>query len=425
VQTEQDVQDEAARIRQELSQLASQADFPMEILSLAVCNDESVLGNDPEVARADVLLVYAADGNLNAIASLKKDTIFFVRHVSGPLYLHYEIIHPRFLRQHTDTLQVPGMDYSDVVVDRPEELLWRLRSLGGLKNTRGLKIIAVGGPGGWAQPPGIITKLVQEKWNFDIQTVTYDQLSALIQEARKNDAEVALARRRTQEYLQVPGTTLETDRGFVERAFLLEQIFRRLMVEAGCRAITINACMGTIMPVSETTACLPLSTLNDEGWLAFCESDFVVIPACVLLANISGKPPIFHNPTYPHGGIITLAHCTGPRRLDGKNAEPVRLVTHMESDYGAAPKVEMRIGQQVTNIAPDFAAERWMGLLGEIVGTPFLPICRSQMELRYQVPDELVMQRMRGFHWATVYGTYHREVGYALRRVGIEWDFLG
>ena len=76
--------------------------------------------------------------------------------------------------------------------------------------------------------------------------------------------------------------------------------------------------MGTIMPMAETTACLPLSTLNDDGYLAFCESDFVVIPSGMLLANISGKPMFLNDPTYPHDGIITLAHCTGPRKMDGK-----------------------------------------------------------------------------------------------------------
>ena len=60
------------------------------------------------------------------------------------------------------------------------------------------------------------------------------------------------------------------------------------MKEAGCRALTINGCMGTIMPLAETSACLTLSTLNDAGYLAFCESDFVVIPSGILLANIAG-----------------------------------------------------------------------------------------------------------------------------------------
>jgi len=425
IHSDQAAQKEAARIRGELEKLRAEADFPLEFLPLAVLKNESGLASDPEVKKADVLLVYAADGNLNAIAALKKDTIFFVRHRSGPVYLHYEIISPRFLRQHTDHLKVEGMDFSDVVVDSQEGILWRLRALCGLRNTVGMKILAIGGPGGWAQPKGVIEQLVREKWKLDIRTVTYEDLGKLIQEARKNKAEVALARERTEAYLKIPQTSLETERKFVENAFLLEQIFRRLMVKAGCRAITINGCMGTIMPLAQTSACLALSTLNDDGWLAFCESDFVVIPACMLLAQTAGKPMFFNDPTYPHDGLITLAHCTGPRKLDGRTAEPVRLLTHFESDYGAAPKVEMQIGQVVTIIAPDFAEQRWMGLLGEIAAHPFLPICRCQVDVRYKVPDQLVAERMPGFHWVAVYGDYHREIGYALRRIPIQWDFLG
>ena len=53
-------------------------------------------------------------------------------------------------------------------------------------------------------------------------------------------------------------------------------------------------------------------------------------------------------------------------------------MTHFESDYGAAPKVEFRKGQTVTSIIPDFAHARWVGLAGEIVDAPFLPICRAR-----------------------------------------------
>jgi L-fucose isomerase-like protein len=197
------------------------------------------------------------------------------------------------------------------------------------------------------------------------------------------------------------------------------------MRKAGCRALTINGCMGTIMPLAETSACLTLSTLNDAGYLAFCESDFVVIPAGVLLSNITGRPVFLNDPTYPHDGLITLAHCTAPRKMNGRTAEPARIMTHFESDYGAAPKVEMSKGQRVTCIVPDFAAERWVGLAAEIAEAPFLPICRSQIDVRFQCDSRTLVKKMPGFHWMVGYDDYSREVGYALRRVNIEWDFLG
>jgi hypothetical protein len=95
------------------------------------------------------------------------------------------------------------------------------------------------------------------------------------QQARQDAALQERSAKDADRYLGQKGTTLETDRGFVHRAFVLTEVFKDVMAEAQTDAITINSCMGTIMPMSETTACLPLSLLNDGGYLAFCESDFV------------------------------------------------------------------------------------------------------------------------------------------------------
>ena len=142
---------------------------------------------------ADTLLVFAAGGgtgDYNAIGNLKKDTILFVRHKSGPVYLWYEIISPRYLRQHTDTLKTVGIDDQDVVVDRMDEVLWRLRALCGLKNTIGSRIVAIGGLAGWAQPTDAMAKLIQERWKLDVRPVEYPQLGELIKAARADQAVV-------------------------------------------------------------------------------------------------------------------------------------------------------------------------------------------------------------------------------------------
>jgi len=426
VQTREDVEKELARIKGELDKLQTAADFPVTFLPIASGRNAGELAAaKDEIASADATLLYAAGGGQDAlemIGKTAKDTIIFCRHKSGPVSLWYEIISPRYLRQHTDTLAVKRIDDQDVVVDSQDELLWRLRSLCGLRNTIGSKILAVGGPDGWCTPAA--PQLAKDRFQLDIQTVSYNELGKLIKEARADQAAVDRASRRATEYLKQPGTILETERKFVDNAFLLEQVFRGLMKKADCRAMTINSCMGTIMPLAETSACLALSLLNDAGWLAFCESDFVVIPSGILLANISGKPQFLNDPTYPHDGIITLAHCTGPRKMDGKNVEPARILTHFESDYGAAPKVEMRKGQITTNIAPDFKAERWVGLTGEIVDVPFLPICRDQIDIRFKCDSLKLAERMPGFHWMTCYGDYLKEIGYALKRVGIQWECL-
>ena len=427
IQTEQDASQEITRIQGELKGLRTQAEFPVEFLPIARVRESQDLNGIQDMVSADVFLVYAAGSRMNtfdALQEMGKDMIFFCRHKSGPVYLWYEIISPRFLRQHTDKLAVTGVDNEDVVIDSQEELLWRLRALCGLKNTLNTRIIAIGGPGGWAQPKGVVPELVEDKFKFNIISVSYEELGRLIKEARADNSTIDRARKRADKYLQAPGSSLETKRQFVDNGFVLDEIFRRIMDKAKCRAITINSCMSTIMPLAETSACLTLSLLNDAGYLAFCESDFVVVPAGVLLANISGKPAFLNDPTYPHDGIITLAHCTAPRRMDGKKLEPARILTHFESDYGAAPKVEMSIGQTVTNIIPNFGVNQYKGLLGKIADNPFMDICRSQIDISFDCDSRTLAENMPGFHWITCYGDFHREIGYALKRIGIKWDFL-
>lgn len=427
VQTQEAARAEVTRIEGELQALRARADFPLEFQPVTAIRSAAELEGISDLAGADTILAYAAGGWMDIfdrLGKLSKPLIIFCRHRSGPVYLWYEIISPRYLRQHTDALAVGGIDEDDVVIDSQDDLLWRFRALAGLVNTLGTRILAIGGPGAWAQPAGVVPRLVEEKWKFEIRTVTYDDLGKLITQARADAQAVRRARERAEAYLNAPGNTLETQPSFVHNAFLLDDIFRRMMQEAGCRALTINDCMSTIMPLAETSACLTLSTLNDAGYLAFCESDFVVIPAGVLLANIAGRPVFLNDPTYPHDGLITLAHCTAPRRLDGRRLEPARILTHFESDYGAAPKVEMARGQVVTNLLPDFKLQRWVGLRGEIVDAPFLDICRSQIDIRFACDSLKLAQRMPGFHWMTAYGDYLRETGYALKRIPIGWELL-
>ena len=85
----------------------------------------------------------------------------------------------------------------------------------------------------------------------------------------------------------------------------------------------------------------------------------------------------------------------------------------------------MQKGMKVTNLIPDFACESMACFVGEIADVPFLPICRSQIVIRYSSSDRLLAEQMRGYHWITFYGDYQREVEYALRRTRIKFESVG
>ena len=81
----------------------------------------------------------------------------------------------------------------------------------------------------------------------------------------------------------------------------------------------------------------------------------------------------------------------------------------------------MRRGQQITVIDPDFGCKRWLGFEGRIIDNPFLDICRSQIDVSINGDCNILNAETKGFHWMASYGNYLKEVGYALKKVGVDW----
>jgi len=422
VQTKEAVAEEKNRIAEELNALAGRAEFGIEVLPvLEVTSKEDAAKIN--AADSDVTIVYPATGSGAMLAACipERGGIIFVRHESGPVYYWYEALSVRQL----NTDKAPNnpeirVSVHDVVVDDPDELLWRLRALYGVKNFMGARVVPMGGAGG--KYAGDAPQKARERHKLDIVEISYDELGKRIQSAFADPGCMKRAEEWTTRYLALPNTTLETGRGFVVNAFVLYGLFKDIMQEQQAAAFTIQGCMSTILPMSKTTACLTLGLMNDEGLPAYCESDFVIVPAGILLRYISGKPVFMHNSTFPHKGIVTCAHCTGPRRMDGSRYEPTRILTHYESEYGAAPKVEIPVGQEVTFIDPEYTTGRWVGIKGIVEGNPFLEICRSQQDVRIQGDWKKLLNEVRDSHWMMCYGDYLNEIGYAAPRIGITWD---
>jgi len=423
IQDEAELREEENRIRADLKKLQEMADFPMEIrplVTVGTVEEANAVASQP----CDVMLVFAARRNVPVLEALirpERWNLMFVRHRSGPLYYMYIGVHVHYLRKRRDFFAEPAMTIDDVVVDELPELLWRLRALFAVKNTLGQRIVAIGNPAGWGADGAQAPARAKEVWKFEYITVPYPELEERLKQARANERLVQHCQQQAEAYLRDAQVSLETERGFVERAFVLTEVFRTLLDEADANAITVHNCMTTIMPVSRTTACLPLTLLNDDGYLAFCESDLVAIPAGILLHYVTGKPVFFCNPSFPHKGIVTVSHCTAPRRMDGKSLAPARILTHYESDYGAAPKVEMPRGQEVTVIDPDFNGQRWLGFEAAIMDSPFFPICRTQLDLKIIGDWQRLIQEIRGFHWLLAYGRVLKTFGYAVRKAGLDW----
>ena len=137
---------------------------------------------------------------------------------------------------------------------------------------------------------------------------------------------------------------------------------------------------------------------------------------------ISGKPVFLNDPTFPHHGMVTVAHCTAPCRMDGQNYATAKVVTHFESDYGATPKVELPLNTPFTMVCPDGDQKEWVGFTGEVKENPFYDICRSQFDVSINGDWRKLLQDHRGFHWMMAVGDYRQEMAYACPKIGVAWN---
>jgi len=424
---------ESQRIGRELAQLAAALEFPAQFFPLVTVNSVEHARQLHQIPY-DVILLYPATGAAGMLQAClppkpQNDAIIFVRHRSGPIYYWYEAISTRQLKKAAPAESAAnsadnhgGVTVEDVVVDDYQEVAWRLRALFALKNFIGHRIIAVGGPAGKYDPQA--PEVARQRYRFEILDITYDELAKALDAARSDPQRRASAEQATRRYLELPGTRLATDRRFLVNAFLLHDVFKRWMQQFAAPALTVNGCMSRILPVADTTPCMTLSWLNDEGWMGFCESDFVVIPAGILLRYVAGRPVFLHNSTFPHQAVVTCAHCSAPRRMDGNKYEPAQIMTHYESDFGAAPKVDMTTGQLVTFIDPEYSTNRWLGFKGIIRANPMHEICRTQQDVELQGDWRRLLAETRDSHWMMAYGDWLRELGYAARKIGLRWETI-
>lgn len=75
----------------------------------------------------------------------------------------------------------------------------------------------------------------------------------------------------------------------------------------------------------------------------------------------------------------------------------------------------------MTIINPDCAQVRWLGVKGRVMDNPSFSICRSQQDIEVLGDWKMLAREMRGSHWMMAYGDYLAEMGYALRKIGLEW----
>jgi L-fucose isomerase-like protein len=269
----------------------------------------------------------------------------------------------------------------------------------------GSRIGLVGEPSDWLVASSPTAETVAEVWG---PTVVPIPLESILSEP---DADIvtrgaALAR----DFRAGAEALVEPSEADLLPAAGVHAMLRRVVEANRLDAVAVR-CFDLVVK-KQTTGCLALAQLNDEGVVAGCEGDLAATVAMLWLRHLVGTVSWMANPSRVDlaRGVLSLAHCTVPRTLAGV----YRLRSHFESGLGVGLQGTMATGPVTLVRIGGARMERLWAVEGYLVhDTDHEDLCRTQVEVEVGrgVLEDL-LARPLGNHQVVVRG-HHAE---ALKR---------
>jgi len=269
---------------------------------------------------------------------------------------------------------------------------------------RGTRIGLVGEPSDWLVASNPDPAVVRRVWGPEVVPIGLERLYARFSPDAASAADLVSA-----------AAASDRSLGEIDRAGGIYDALRALIDEERLDAVSLR-CFDLIS-VLDTTGCVALSELNDEGLTAGCEGDVVSTIGLLWARLLLDALGWMANPARidVDASRILLAHCTVPRKL----VTSYRLESHFESDRGVGidgtippgPVTLLRIGGEELD-------RLWLAQ-GTIVPTDrSAGLCRTQMTVEVTARDALhrVLDAPLGNHMVAVAGHHAERLGAWWRR---------
>jgi L-fucose isomerase-like protein len=259
------------------------------------------------------------------------------------------------------------------------------------------RIGLVGEPSDWLVASSPMIETVRTVWG---PTVVPVPLEAILSEP--DDEVVALGEALAHDFRAGADALVEPAESDLLAAGRVHAMLRRV-VEAGRLDAVAVRCFDLVLR-KQTTGCLALAHLNDQGIIAGCEGDLVATVAMLWIRRMTGTISWMANPSRIDldRGLLSLAHCTVPRNLSGA----YRLRSHFESGLGVGIQGTMPTGPVTLVRIGGARMERLRAIDGDLrSNTDHADLCRTQVEIEVgrDLLQELLAQPL-GNHMVVVAG---------------------
>lgn len=251
----------------------------------------------------------------------------------------------------------------------------------------GVRIGVFGQPSDWLIASGVDYEYIKER--YGIETVFID-LQRLVDEVGSSEKSDMLAADKT--YAAI----------------------KKICQDERLDAMTIR-CFD-IVKACNTTSCLALAKLNDEGIVAGCEGDMQTLMTMILAKKLCNEPAFMANPSILTDTTTMFAHCTVPLSMCFRTT----MRTHFESGIGVAVQGDMPL--------TDYTIMKWGGRrLDKFFVTEAKAIkneysnhfCRTQITFDVNLKPYLLNHPI-GNHHVIIKGCHAAEIRRFMKENGIK-----
>lgn len=198
------------------------------------------------------------------------------------------------------------------------------------------KLGLIGDPSDWLIDSHINKKGVNEKWGINVVDIP---MKEVIAEYKKINEEQA--KKLTDKFSKKAEAIKEPTSKDLIKASKVYYALKNIVKKYNLNALTIR-CFDLVTEL-ETTGCLALSLLNNEGIVAGCEGDVPATVSMMIINYLTGNIPFMANPVSlnTNNNKVKFAHCT----IATNSVNNYIIRSHFETGIGVGIQGEINKGE--------------------------------------------------------------------------------
>lgn len=273
---------------------------------------------------------------------------------------------------------------------------------------RGTRIGLFGYPSDWLIASGVDYDYLREYYGVESVYVDLQRLIDGIKDVPQDEAEKV-----AQEIAKRAKSVKEPSESDMLEAAKTYLVIKKICQEERLNAMTIR-CFD-IVKVCNTTSCLALALLNDEGIVAGCEGDMQTLLTMILAKRLCGEEAFMANPSQLTNHTTMFAHCTIPLNM----CDETIIRSHFESGMGVAIQGAMPLTDYTIFKWGGHRLDKFIALDAKAVENQYSDhFCRTQIMFDVNLKPYF-LYRSIGNHHVIIRGRHAAEIRNFMKENGI------